>query len=552
MSDRAEYMEEPCYNVATLAHQGQLAQLAVRPKLQNVTMSNSDIQDTWSYHDGTKHSPVSLYNDPHYMDFDNQPLPFKIYSDLEPLPLPSDLPMSEVPALHAIAAKSSHSGRNCIPGLGTLASILHHSAGITKRRSLPGGEILFRAAACTGALYHIELYLVCGDMPDLKAGVYHFGTRDFALRMLREGDFRSVLVQASGHEPAMENAPAVVICTGTYWRNAWKYRSRTYRHCFWDNGTLLANLLAISAAHQVPAKIVTGFVDETVNGLLSLDSQREVALSLVPLGYTQSSSAGPPPESIPLDLKTVPLSRTEVDYPAIRAMHTASCLDTREEVAAWRGQTPIRIDTEPSGRLFPLQLHEDSELPDDPIERVVVRRGSSRQFVHKSITMAQLSTILHRSTKCVQADFQDPEGAMLNDLYLIVHSVDGLPPGAYVFHRNRKSLELLKQGDFRREAGFLGLQQSLPADASADVFFLADLNPILERYGNRGYRAAQLEAGIIGGKLYLSAYAQRLGASGLTFFDDDVTTFFSPHAEGKSVMFLVALGVPLRRRIVRN
>ena len=48
--------------------------------------------------------------------------------------------------------------------------------------------------------------------------------------------------------------------------------------------------------------------------------------------------------------------------------------------------------------------------------------------------------------------------------------------------------------------------------------------------------------------MYLSAYAQRLGASGLTFFDDDVTNFFSPHAEGLAVMFLVALGVPARRR----
>ena len=177
----------------------------------------------------------------------------------------------------------------------------------------------------------------------------------------------------------------------------------------------------------------------------------------------------------------------------------------------------------------------------------MVRRGSSRQFAHKSITMVQLSTMLHRSTRGVPADVQGPDGVLLNDLYLIVHSVDGLPPGAYVFHRNRDSLELLKQGNFRKEAGFLGLRQALPADAAANVFFLADLKQILEKYGNRGYRAAQLEAGIIGGKLYLSAYAQRLGATGLTFFDDDVTTFFSPHAEGKSVMFLVALGVPMRR-----
>ena len=93
-----------------------------------------------------------------------------------------------------------------------------------------------------------------------------------------------------------------------------------------------------------------------------------------------------------------------------------------------------------------------------------------------------------------------------------------------------------------------GCQQALPAAASADVFFLTDLERVLERFGNRGYRAAQLEAGVIGGKLYLAAYAQRLGATGLTFYDDDVTAFFSPHAEGHSVMFLVALGKSVRRR----
>jgi hypothetical protein len=65
---------------------------------------------------------------------------------------------------------------------------------------------------------------------------------------------------------------------------------------------------------------------------------------------------------------------------------------------------------------------------------------------------------------------------------------------------------------------------------------------VLKRFGNRGYRVAQLDAAVAGGKLYLAAYALRLGATGLTFFDDDVTDFFSPHAAGKSVMFLVAAG----------
>jgi SagB-type dehydrogenase family enzyme len=186
-------------------------------------------------------------------------------------------------------------------------------------------------------------------------------------------------------------------------------------------------------------------------------------------------------------------------------------------------------------------------MPRDTIEDVVVRRGSTREFSRESISFAQLSTMIDRATRVIETDFLTPLAASLNDTYLIVHAVEGLPAGAYVYRRQDRALELLKQGDFRREAGHLGLGQEIPADCSLNVYFLADLNRALERLGNRGYRAAQLEAAIMGGKLYLAAYAQRLGASGLTFFDDDVTEFFSPDAAGKSVMFLIALGKSVKR-----
>jgi hypothetical protein len=221
-------------------------------------------------------------------------------------------------------------------------------------------------------------------------------------------------------------------------------------------------------------------------------------------------------------------------------------LESEEEVVAWREQPqihPSSFISHPSEEHFlPLRPLSDHEDPGDTIEEVILRRGSTRQFSHESITFSQLSTMLHRATHGIPSDFLDSPAAPLNDLYIIIHAVEDLPPGAYVFHRDGLALELLKEGHFRREAGYLGLGQEIPADASVDVFFLTDLNRILERFGNRGYRAVELEASITGGRLYLSAYAQRLGASGLTFFDDDVTEFFSPHAAGKSVMFLIALG----------
>lgn len=90
-------------------------------------------------------------------------------------------------------------------------------------------------------------------------------------------------------------------------------------------------------------------------------------------------------------------------------------------------------------------------------------------------------------------------------------------------------------------------RQSLAADAAANAYVLTDLEPALASYGARGYRIAALEGGLLGGRPYLAAYAWKLGATGLTFYDDAVTEFFSPHARGKSVMFLVAMGVRGKR-----
>ena len=73
---------------------------------------------------------------------------------------------------------------------------------------------------------------------------------------------------------------------------------------------------------------------------------------------------------------------------------------------------------------------------------------------------------------------------------------------------------------------------------------MASLEQVLGRYGNRGYRAAQLEGGVRIGNVYLCAHSMGLGATGMTFYDDEVVEFFSPHAAGKSVMSLAAVGVP--------
>ena len=235
------------------------------------------MEKAWEYHNATKHSQQSVRRDPHFLDWANQPMPFKVYRKVSQLEEPISLQLQIRPsmaALEAIAGLGVDLGQEAQPDLAMLTQVLFLAAGISRHRQYPGGEIFLRTAACTGALYEFELYVVCADMPGLEAGVYHFHPGDMGLRRLRAADHRGVLVRATGGEPSVSHAPVTLVCTGTYWRNAWKYRDRTYRHFGWDNGTLLANLLAAARGLGLPAKVVMGFVDADVNHLLGLDTGR--------------------------------------------------------------------------------------------------------------------------------------------------------------------------------------------------------------------------------------------------------------------------------------
>jgi SagB-type dehydrogenase family enzyme len=229
-------------------------------------------------------------------------------------------------------------------------------------------------------------------------------------------------------------------------------------------------------------------------------------------------------------------------------MHAASSLLNGEEVATMRGYIHRRQLPPHNEPLIPLQPLDTSDLPTDPVEKVIRRRGSTRQFTREAISFKQLSTMLTRSLQGIPTDCLFSTGLLVNDLYLIINAVDGLESGTYVLHQQEQALEPLKKGHIRDTAYHLALDQDLAGDAAVNIYMMIDLQTILRQFGNRGYRAAQLEAAIVAGKLYLAAYALQLGATGLTFFDDEVTAFFSPHAAGKSVMFLIALGQPHIKR----
>ena len=365
-----------------------------------------------------------------------------------------------------------------------LARLLRLGGGVVRSR----GDYHFRTYSSAGALYPNELYV---SRPE---GLFHFHPGELALRRLRP---EGVLGEA-------------LVLTGMHWRTGWKYGERGYRHLYWDAGTMLANLLAAGEGGRVRV----GFVDDEVNRALGVDGAREAALAIVALGEVPARV-----ETVAIDHEARPFSRREERFPLAEAAHAA----TKLVEPGWG--SPHDGDLS-----LPALFHE-------PLERILRRRRAIREFAPAAVRADELGALLAWAAAPVPAD-APPVGT----IGVIAHAVDGLVSGIY---RYDGDFRLLREGDQRRLAGYLMLEQAHGARCAAAIFLLADLDAVLGALGGRGYRWAQLEAGIRAGRLQVGAFALGWGATASTFYDDDVSRAFESH---ESPMLAVALG---RRRRAR-
>jgi len=498
-------------------------------------LANDYIEAARVFHEVTKHSYTSVRSSPHLLDWDLKPLPYKIYPGAASVALPRDLNLSGMPTLTALTTQIAPESSAAVD-INALTRIVFCADGLTRRKSVGGEDYHFRAAPSAGALYPIEIYVGAGEVEGLETGLYHFSPADLRMTGLRRGDWREYLARAAANRPSIANASAVIALSAIYWRSAWKYRARAYRYCYWDAGTMLANLLAAAAAEGISAEVITAFEDPALENLLGIDGDREGMVALIALGRSEKHAA-PSPDAPALTLETIPLSASEVAYNDLVKMHRESRLLATAEVESVAN---TKLESGPpasAGELLRFNLIEPEEAAS--LGQTILRRGSTRAFARDAITAEELATIMAASSEHPRADFPP-----VTDTYLIVNAVSEMESGAYYYNRIERAFELLKAGDFRGEAGYLCLEQPLGMDCSALVVYMTDLERVLEAFGNRGYGNAHLEAGIHGGRAYLAAYALGRGATGLTFYDDDTTKFFEPHAKGKSPLLMVAIGVP--------
>ena len=380
-----------------------------------------------------------------------------------------------------------------------LDRVLRVGAGVTRAIRTRSGAHWFRTYSSAGALYPVELYVATAD------GLFHYHPRDHLLRRLRAEDVRGNLADGE----------AVLVQTGILWRTAWKYQARGYRHLWWDAGTMLCNVLAAERDERLEARILTAFVDADVDRVLGIDGRVERSLTVTALGR---AAASPPAVLELLQLEVEPMWRRGIEFPEADAFHAASSLRTTEEVDTYRRARPSNT----------VLLGDSGDRYATPLDSLVRRRGSVRDFADTPIPADVLQRLVARAAADIPLDA--PPAC---EHRLIVNRVDGVQPGAYSFDG---ALRQLRGGDFRADAAHLLLGQEFGADAAAVVFPMADVAAM----SDRGYRAAQLEAGIRAGRLYLGAFDVGLGATGSTFYDHDVTTFFGDPR--LSPMLAVAVG----------
>jgi nitroreductase len=200
---------------------------------------------------------------------------------------------------------------------------------------------------------------------------------------------------------------------------------------------------------------------------------------------------------------------------ALRA-HAGSALVDADAVSAW---TTSRQGDEP-------------KLDRETLVRAIRKRRSVRGYADRPLPRDELADLLRWSEAPIPADAPPVVRQLVT-----VASVDGLEPGIYDAELNL--LASRDKRELREAAGFAAMEQEHPRDAAVNVFQVADLDAIVERLGDRGYRWAQLEAGIRTGRLQIGAFMRGWGAAASTFYDEEVSRLLGTR---ESPLLMVAVG----------
>ncbi|MFJ1730841.1 SagB family peptide dehydrogenase [Streptomyces sp. NPDC088254] len=211
------------------------------------------------------------------------------------LPLPDVRDVRSLPLEEAIARRRSRRRFGPAPlAADELSALLHYSSGVTGwGATTDGGRVPLRATPSGGALYPIDAYAYVRRVERVPRGLYRYDPLTHGLVATgRPADAGEQLSAHSAHRHVLDDAAVVVVLAGAFGRTQAKYLERGYRIALMEAGHIAQNLQLVAAARRLRACGVTGFVDDTVNGVLGLPATGgSQALYLLAVGRPPEATA---------------------------------------------------------------------------------------------------------------------------------------------------------------------------------------------------------------------------------------------------------------------
>jgi SagB-type dehydrogenase family enzyme len=489
---------------------------------------------TERYHELTKYHPETIDRLGN-ADWGSQPEPFK--------DAPAGRKIDLIAQLQALFQDAESPPDPLFPwlrdeALPGLARLLHATLGLTARLSSGGGEgrdTFLRAAPSAGGLYPTEVYVAVRDFPDLPAGIYHYHSLRSGLIPVWEGDFFADLKHHFLGHPAVSATNCVVLFTGIYGRSAWRYKERAYRRILLDTGHAVANLLEMAEAMGLDAALLGGFYDEGLEELLFLGRKEEFPLLGVALGVGGSlppagSEGGQRPGPIPEEA----VKRLESGDPMQVQQNACERIVPGETLRA-----PV-VDRAFGTRVVPV-----FDAAGFNAQTTILSRRSTRRFNGGSITLRNAEDMLRFAFRSLGSRDEQPlltHGVI--GFHLVAFAVEGLTSGVYALDPESLALTLKREGDFRGDLHAVSLGQDIAADCAFALVYTADMEALVTAYGDRGYRYACLDSGMIGERVQLWAVHRELGSSGIGGYYDDLANELLDLPLNHGVLYLTVVGVP--------
>lgn len=498
------------------------------------------------------------------VDWEDAPLPYKLYQDLPVIPLPAEVPLS----INSTGLRSQSS-----IGLKEIGNFLWYSYGLTQlsHSILPPNEgreqvnymqMLRRYAPSGGALYPSELYVYL-KIGELQPGIYHYDVAHHRLVLLREGTFDEYLERALGHRCDMSSRFGAIFVSTMFWKNFYKYNNFAYRLQGIDAGALMGQLLEVAKQYGYASFVYFQFLDSAINHLLGLCDEEESTYAVIPLSLdecaistgrvdcakakmqgTRESAETLCRELIGLQHRYYVKSKRMTSYPLIVQLNEAAMLHSTEPFTHLP-KLPSRANSS-GGSL--IALPEVQSLNGDFAATCRGRYSPGLDFIGGHSTLAELSTLLAMTTSSFPYNHDLDSASEVSEARIAivgcVHGIDGLVDGAYLYDPEIHGLRLLRTGDQR-----MPLQQamSMPNVNLFQVPFCLHLvghrDTYQTTYSYRGYRIQQMEVGMLLQRLLLAASALGMNGHPLLGYDesacDDIYNFGQ---QGRTCLIQVPVG----------